>query len=84
MVLLLSPPVAATLQPPLPLVLGNPALLCFGVAAFDAVLVNHVVEEDLDAVVGKLLEAHGLLLVAAASGKDSGLEQRIWRLEMII
>ena len=42
-----------------------------------------VVEEDLDAVEGELLEAHRLLLVAADPGQNSGLEQWIGRLLQI-
>ena len=84
MVLPPFPPVAASavLQPPLPLVLGDLALLRFEVAALEAVIVDVVVEEDLDAVEGELLEAHRLLLVAA-SGRKCGLEQWIGRLEIV-
>ena len=50
---------------------------------FEVVLVDVVVvEEDLDAVEGELLEAHRLLLVAA-SGRKCGLEQWIGRLEIV-
>ena len=49
-----------------------------------AVLVDVVVEEDLDAVEGELLEAHrlSLLVVNSPRGRSFGLEEGIGRLEI--
>ena len=69
--------------PALPLAPGGLALLRLGGALLEAVLVD-VLEEDLDAVVGELLEAHrhlvfretGLLRLVVLVGRGRGRRPR--------
>ena len=45
---------------------------------------NVVVEEDLDAVEGELLEAHRLPLLVAVDGRNPGLEQWVRGLWIVV